>query len=65
MPAFPFLFSVHPGPPAPGEKTINLPPQYTHPGETVVANEEAIDLVAYLLSLDHTYPILASADDAP
>jgi cytochrome c oxidase cbb3-type subunit II len=62
MPAFPFLFAVHQGPPAPGEKVINLPPQYARVNETVVATQEATDLVAYLLSLDHTYPVLSASD---
>jgi cytochrome c oxidase cbb3-type subunit 2 len=65
MPALPFLFAVHHGPPAPGEKVINLPPQYARAGETVVATQEAKDLVAYLLSLDHTYPILSASDVQP
>jgi cytochrome c oxidase cbb3-type subunit 2 len=65
MPAFPFLFKTHLGPPALGEKAINLPPQYAHPGETVVATGDAVDLVAYLLSLDHTYPVLAAAQELP
>jgi cytochrome c oxidase cbb3-type subunit 2 len=65
MPAFPFLFAVHQGSPAPGEKVISLPPQYARAGVTVVATREARDLVAYLLSLDHTYPILPAADVQP
>lgn len=65
MPAFPFLFSVHPGAPAPGEKAINLPPQYARAGMTVVATQKGRDLVAYLLSLDHTYPILPASDEQP
>ena len=65
MPAFPFLFSVHPGAPAPGEKAINLPPQYARAGVTVVATQQGLDLVAYLLSLDHTYPILPASDEQP
>jgi cytochrome c oxidase cbb3-type subunit 2 len=65
MPAFPFLFAVHRGPPARGEKVINLPPQYARADATVVATQEASDLVAYLLSLDHTYPILSASDVQP
>jgi cytochrome c oxidase cbb3-type subunit 2 len=65
MPAFPFLFSAHAGPPRADEKPINLPPSYARPGETVIATQEAKDLVAYLLSLDHTYPVLAAADPVP
>lgn len=58
MPAFPFLFSEHAGPPVAGDKSINLPPQYAKPGVTVVASQAVQDLAAYLLSLDHSYPVL-------
>jgi cytochrome c oxidase cbb3-type subunit II len=61
MPAFPFLFTEHAGPPAAGEKAINLPPQYARAGTTVLPSQDAKDLVAYLLSLDHTYPVLMGA----
>ncbi len=62
MPAFPFLYTKHSGPPAPGEKAINLPPDYAIPGVSVIATPEAQDLVAYLLSLDHTYPVLSAEE---
>lgn len=65
MPAFPFLFVRHAGAPAPGEKSIKLPPAFAAPGTTVVASRDAIDLVAYLLSLDHTYPVLNSEGGPP
>jgi len=65
MPAFPFLFRIHRGPPRPGETAINLPPQYAQAGMTVVATQQARDLAAYLLSLDHTYPILSASDAQP
>jgi cytochrome c oxidase cbb3-type subunit 2 len=58
MPAFPFLFNTHPAPALPGETVVNLPPGLTKPGEVVVAKKEALELVDYLLSLDHTYPAL-------
>lgn len=58
MPAFPFLFVEHAGPPAAGERPVKLPPQYAKAGVTVLPTPEANDLVAYLLSLDHTYPVL-------
>jgi cytochrome c oxidase cbb3-type subunit 2 len=56
MPAYPFLFKVV-GHPAPGEKVVTLPPPYAPPGGQVVATQEALDLVAYLTSLNHTYPV--------
>ncbi|USU18560.1 cbb3-type cytochrome c oxidase subunit II [Paraburkholderia fungorum] len=56
MPAYPFLFKVvkHP---KPGDKVVTLPPQFAPSGTQVVATQEALDLVAYLTSLDHTYPV--------
>jgi cytochrome c oxidase cbb3-type subunit II len=56
MPAYPFLFKVvaHP---APGDKTVALPPQFAPADGAVVATQEALDLVAYLTSLNHTYPV--------
>ena len=65
MPAFPFLFVERPGPPATGEKVVNLPPQYAKAGVTVLPSQDAIDLVAYLLSLDHTYPVLPHGKALP
>ena len=65
MPAFSFLFEVRQGSLRPGDKVINLPPQYARAGVTVVATQQATDLVAYLVSLDHTYPILSASDVQP
>jgi len=65
MPAFRFLFVERAGSPAAGEKAINLPPQYAKPGVTVLPTQEATDLVAYLLGLDHTYPVLPAAKSSP
>ncbi|QBR03733.1 cbb3-type cytochrome c oxidase subunit II [Paraburkholderia pallida] len=61
MPSYPFLFKVveHPGP---NDKVVNLPPQFAPASGRVVASTEAMDLVAYLLSLNHTYPV---ATDQP
>jgi cytochrome c oxidase cbb3-type subunit 2 len=63
MPAYPFLFKVvlHP---APGDKVVLLPPQFAPPGGQVVATQDALDLVAYLTSLEHTYPVSASESGA-
>lgn len=60
MPAFPFLFTTHAGPSVGSEKAVNLPPDFAHPGTSVIASQEALDLVAYLLALDHTYPVIES-----
>jgi cytochrome c oxidase cbb3-type subunit 2 len=56
MPAFPFLFVVKPRLEA-GERAVSLPPQYAPEHGVVVATDEAQDLVAYLLALNHTYPV--------
>ena len=58
MPAYPFLFNVvaHP---VPKDKVVSLPPQFAPAAGTVVATQEALDLVAYLTSLNHTYPVTA------
>jgi cytochrome c oxidase cbb3-type subunit 2 len=62
MPAFPFLFEVKPDAAvAKGERAVSLPPGTVFPGRTVVARPEAIDLVAYLQSLKHQYPVLTPA----
>ncbi len=58
MPAFPFLFIERAGPAAAGEKTVHLQPPFARPGVTLLPTQEATDLVAYLLALDHTYPVL-------
>ncbi len=59
MPPYPYLFEVRQGSAQPGETVVNLPPSFAKPGEVVVAKPEALALVAYLLSLDRTYPALA------
>ncbi|MDF0491348.1 cbb3-type cytochrome c oxidase subunit II [Sphingomonas sp. H39-1-10] len=60
MPAYPFLFETKDRA-APGDLVVWLPPKQRIPGKVVVAKPEARDLVAYLLSLDHTYPVPADA----
>ncbi len=72
MPSYPYLFEVRRGEAQAGEKVLTLPPGLTRPGEVVIAKPEALALVAYLLSLDRTYPALpprsqsaVAAGDAP
>jgi cytochrome c oxidase cbb3-type subunit 2 len=65
MPAFPFLFTETTGRAPAGEKSLNLPPAYAKAGMSVVPTQEAKDLVAYLLSLDHTYPVLQAKASQP
>ena len=43
---------------------LTLPPGYKPPGKIVVATQEALDLVAYLQGLDHTYPVLDAVEAA-
>lgn len=62
MPAYRFLFEIKTADQvAEGEKVVLLPPGTVDEGLTVVAKPEALDLVAYLLSLDRTYPVSSTA----
>jgi len=61
MPAYPFLFEVRKGAAREGETVVTLPPQYARAGEVIIARQEALALVSYLLSLDRTYPALPPA----
>jgi len=56
MPSYPFLFAARDKPDS-GEVEVPLPPGYAPPGQVVVASQDALDLVAYLRALDHTYPV--------
>ena len=56
MPSYPFLFDIKEKAES-GDKVVALPPAYAPVGEQVVATPEALDLVAYLLALDRTYPV--------
>lgn len=55
MPGYPFLFDVIDFVPE-GAVAVNLPPEYRVRGGTVIAKKEALELVDYLIGLDHTYP---------
>ncbi|WP_175874594.1 cbb3-type cytochrome c oxidase subunit II [Burkholderia sp. BCC0397] len=63
MPSYPYLFDVKETT-EPGERALTLPPGVAPPGMVVVATPEALDLVAYLKALDHTYAALALPDGA-
>lgn len=54
MPAYPFLFETKKEA-APGDVVVRLPAPYQPEGQVVVAKPEALDLVAYLQSLNRTY----------
>ena len=64
MPAYPFLFDVRQGAAQAGDTVVSLPPTLAKAGEVVVAKPEALALVAYLISLDRTYPALAALPKA-
>lgn len=58
MPAFPYLFTVKDAAEA-DETVVNIPPGWRPDvGKVVVATPQALDLVKYLLALNHTYPAL-------
>jgi cytochrome c oxidase cbb3-type subunit 2 len=59
MPSYPFLFETRQGTARPGETVLKLPNGTVPPGTIVVTKPEALALVAYLHSLDRTYPVLA------
>ncbi|MGH7790702.1 MAG: cbb3-type cytochrome c oxidase subunit II [Thermodesulfobacteriota bacterium] len=62
MPPFPWLFKedevfseeVYA---AKGERVVPVPKEFVPDTKVIIATQEALDLVAYLLSLNHTYPI--------
>ncbi|MDO9404861.1 MAG: cbb3-type cytochrome c oxidase subunit II [Polaromonas sp.] len=56
MPAYPFMFTVKDRAEE-GDVAVSLPPAYAPYGKVLVANAEARDLTAYLLSLDRSYPV--------
>lgn len=59
MPAYPFLFEEIPATEVRKDHVvINLPPDFAVEGTAVVATPRALDLVAYLLAMDRTYPVI-------
>jgi cytochrome c oxidase cbb3-type subunit II len=64
MPPHPWLFEEK-RTAGPGEKALVLPDSLAPAGKVVVPTAEAKALVAYLLSLNHTYPVSqgAASDD--
>ncbi len=64
MPSYPFLFTVKDAKEAEkeGEQPVSLPSAYgPNVGQVVVPTPEALDLVKYLLALNHMYPVLPPA----
>ena len=58
MPAYPFLFEVKAEAEA-GETTVAVPPQFAPATGVIVAKRAALDLVQYMVGLDHTYPAIS------
>lgn len=56
MPSYPFLFEVKDYAYG-GDVTVKLPDAYKPTKGVVVATKEALALIAYLKSLNHTYPL--------
>lgn len=63
MPPYPFLFEHKPAA-DPGDRVVNLPPGFAPSSGVLVARPEVLDLVDYLRSLDHTYPVPLSTPAA-
>jgi len=62
MPSFPWLFREEDSGSlkrnsASEERVVPVPKGFAPEGKVIIPTQEAIDLVAYLLSLNHTYPI--------
>ena len=57
MPAYPFLFRIKEAADD-TDVVVHMPPAYAPAGKVVVATQDALDLTAYLMGLDHTYPAL-------
>lgn len=59
MPSYPFMFELKEKAEA-GDVEVRVPAGYAPGGKAVIASKEALDLVAYLKSLDRSYPVLAA-----
>jgi cytochrome c oxidase cbb3-type subunit II len=64
MPSYPYLFEVKQAA-EPGDVPVSLPPGYAPDGRQVIARQEALNLVAYLKSLDRSYPAVESPAAPP
>lgn len=63
MPSYPYLFDIKDVPDE-GEKAVPLPPGYAPIGKVVVPTTAALDLVAYLQSLNRTGAVLPALTGA-
>ena len=63
MPAYPFLFETRDSDTVgKDDRVVSLPPGVAPAGKTVIATPQALDLVAYLTGLRHTYPVLTPTE---
>lgn len=62
MPPFPWLFEEKLSA-SPQDKIVTLPDSIAPNGKVLVATREGKALVAYLLSLDHSYPVVQGVAD--
>jgi len=60
MPAYPFLFQEKDSA-EPDDVVVSMPAAFAPESGVIVAKQDALDLAAYLLSLDRTYPAPANA----
>jgi cytochrome c oxidase cbb3-type subunit 2 len=63
MPGYPFLFDHKPHA-GPGDRVVEVPERHRREAGVVVARLDALDLVAYLVGLDHTAPVLEALDES-
>ncbi|MDQ8203051.1 cbb3-type cytochrome c oxidase subunit II [Pelagicoccus sp. SDUM812003] len=64
MPSYQYLFT-HVNEVPLGSKEVNVPKNWLPEGAKVIATQEALDLVAYLKSLDHTYSVEQDSSQMP
>lgn len=64
MPGYPYLFE-HKASAVEGDVVVAVPDEWKREPGVVVARAEALDLIAYLQSLDHTAPVLPAVEEAP
>jgi cytochrome c oxidase cbb3-type subunit 2 len=57
MPSFPFLFEIKSKAEA-GDRVVAVPKPFAPATGVVIARPAALDLVGYLVSLDHSYPVV-------
>ncbi|MBY4947555.1 cbb3-type cytochrome c oxidase subunit II [Cupriavidus respiraculi] len=63
MPSYRFLFEAKPEDRVGKEdRVVSLPPGVAPVGKVIVATPQAVDLVAYLTGLKHTYPVLTPTE---